>query len=320
MPITLQPPSALQPPSENWQRAFNEYRTKPHFPGNILDMDENSAEYLEELRMAYDVYGSSETWDDLIHSNLEWFNGIIKATPTYFGSNLDDDHSSSALNNLIRLHREYRVYTYDGQAPRDEVYPRVYPRNDGLLVQEQQRSYLEGAFPISDIDFWHSVIRKTDLMYYFIVLGTGSFMISDVDDFFDKARLRMNLNPDPNPNPEIIQKTGHYFMTNIPANDSWRYTVTQFRERDRQDVRELRPRAIPRPEWKDWKSYSRIGLPDLIFIYGLADGFTRGFTENLALWSCENVCYFSFFDRRYNGRSVESQLFDAIESMQRPNN
>jgi hypothetical protein len=259
-------PRVLGTPSENWRQMFSQYNSVPHYSGDISKLEDNGQYdlYEYELYMSNLVFNASETWDDLVHSNLEWFNGNIKSTPTYLGSILNPDQSPTEI---IRLHREYRVFTYNGQGPLDDS----ITLERGRVVETQQRSYLDGAFPVEDIGFWQDVLKKTDLLYVLNVVGSKQLY----DDN----------------NPEHIEDAGYYFSTNVPY-EKQRFVVTQERSFTRR-----------KPQWKPF-TFSSTPQPVFSLFY----------SDRLKTWAATNVCYFAFADRSYNGRSVESQLFEAIRT------
>jgi hypothetical protein len=259
-------PRALGNPSAKWRQTFLQYKSVPHYSGDLADLSDNDPIYQKEGYMSNIVFKASETWDDLVHSNLEWFNGNIKSTPTYGASMLNPDQTPT---DLIRLHREYRVFTTDGQGPRDDS----ITLERGQVVETQQRSYLWGAFPVEDIEFWQGVLKKTNLLYVLNVVGSKQL--------YDN-------------NPASIEDTGYYFSTNVPY-ENQRFVVTQ----ERSFTYDLRRK----PQWDPFTFFTP---PDTFF--------SSFYPERIKTWAATNVCYFSFADRSYNGRSVESQLFEALRT------
>lgn len=104
---------------------------------NMMTIDEHEAEVQK-------IYKHVSTWDDLIDTNVAFLEGRNKCSLYYFNSFYDEYYHDGMFkieDNLLHLHREFGIFTHNGQNGSVNQYnicQRSYlnfvcPRNEGMV-------------------------------------------------------------------------------------------------------------------------------------------------------------------------------------------
>ncbi len=121
-----------------------------------------------------DTYSNVKTYQDLLDSNIKFFNGTLKKTYYYlapWGEGEDqNDHAIKSTNNLIKLHQLYQVYTVDGQSNYSDPEYGYY-----------QRSYLGFLVEISTLSKVYEKLLNDPRIWLICTLSNGNTIGSDID-------------------------------------------------------------------------------------------------------------------------------------------
>lgn len=132
-----------------------------------------------------DVYKRVRTWDDAINTNCEFLRGNLPSS-FYQCDSFRDRHFALGMykleSDLIRLHTQYKIFTYNGQ---DNQYEYVAPCAQGstLACSERgsiedtsstswQRGYLDFACPSELANTLVPNLLKCDKLYTFARRGS----------------------------------------------------------------------------------------------------------------------------------------------------